>query len=385
MNLLLYDSCAYTQDDIMYCLSEMGVAYKNILYKLSDLSEDDFFTRSLKRILFEGNFDAVFSVNYFPVIAKVCNALHITYISWSYDSPLNIPDMETTLGFSTNYVFFFDRAEYEKYANMGFKTVYHMPLGINVTRLSRLTCTKKDFHKYHADISLVGQLYESSLPALLAPLSDYEKGYINAITEAQLHIYGYNFIEDLLTDRLMKQINQRYRDIGQNTVSLEKYGLAGVIAKQVTRMERMLLLNTLGEYFQVKLYSSQWEPSLENVGYSGTVDYYTQMPNVFRASGINLNPTLKCIKSGIPLRALDILGSGGFLLSNFQPELAENFENGSEVVMYDSLENAIELADFYLAHEDLRKSISQRGLQKAAEHFSYADRLKSIFRICRLS
>lgn len=385
MNLLLYDSCAYTQNDIMYCLSEMGVNYKNILYKLSNLSTDEFFSQRLEKILLEGSFDAVFSVNYFPIIATTCHALHIKYISWSYDSPLHIPDMESTLCYSTNHVFFFDRLEYEKYAGMGFRTVYHMPLGINISRLSKLACTKKDFQKYHADVSLVGQLYESTLPTLLAPLGDYEKGYIHAIVEAQLRVYGYCFIENVLTDHLLEKINCCYQDFGQTAISLEKHGLAGAIAKQVTRMERMLLLNALGETLQVKLYSNQWDPSLKNIDYKGTVNYYTQMPNVFRSSSINLNPTLKCIASGIPLRALDILGSGGFLLSNFQPELAENFENGAEAVMYDSLEDAVELAAFYLAHEDLRKSISQKGFLKAAERFSYSNQLKTIFHTCGLT
>ena len=53
-----------------------------------------------------------------------------------------------------------------------------------------------------------------------------------------------------------------------------------------------------------------------------------ELPCVFRYSKLNLNPTLKSIQSGIPLRALDIMGAKGVLLSNFQPELVEYFEDG---------------------------------------------------------
>ena len=39
---------------------------------------------------------------------------------------------------------------------------------------------------------------------------------------------------------------------------------------------------------------------------------------------------------------MDILGAGGFLLSNYQPELAEYFEDGKEVVMYHSRADLVE-------------------------------------------
>lgn len=52
----------------------------------------------------------------------------------------------------------------------------------------------------------------------------------------------------------------------------------------------------------------------------GPIDYYNEMPYVFNNSRINLNITLRSIKSGIPLRAMDICGAGGFLLSNYQAD-----------------------------------------------------------------
>lgn len=385
MNLLLYDSCSYTQTDIMDTLDEMGIKHKNIIYNFPDITHDDFFAYRFAKIIQENSFDAVFSTNYYPVVAEVCHKQSIKYISWSYDSPLNIPNMEETLGYPTNYVFFFDRIEYQKYADKGFTNVYHMPLGVNVSRLRNLTVTAKDCTQYSADIALVGQLYESSLPGLMIPLNDYLKGYINAITETQLRVYGYNFIEGMLTDDIMQQINDCYRAFGQTSVTLEKYGLACTIAKEVTRTERLVLLSTLADMYDVKLYSNQWDAALSAVTYGGTVNYYTQMPKVFRLSKINLNPSLRCIQSAIPLRALDIMGCGGFLLSNYQPELAEYFENGVELALYSSLEDAVAQAAYYLSHDDIRTQIAQKGLQKITEQFSYTDRLKEMFRICGLS
>ena len=103
------------------------------------------------------------------------------------------------------------------------------------------------------------------------------------------------------------------------------------------------------------------------------------MPCVFRHSKLNINPTLKSIQSGIPLRALDIMGARGVLLSNYQPELAEYFENEVDCIMYTCMEDAIAKADFYLKHDDLRQKIAVNGYQKVKQHFNYPTRLDEIF------
>ena len=108
------------------------------------------------------------------------------------------------------------------------------------------------------------------------------------------------------------------------------------------------------------------------------------MPGVFRFSKLNLNPTLKCIQSGIPLRALDIMGARGVLLSNYQPELAEHFIDGEDVIMYESMEDAFAKADFYLQHEDLRRQIANNGYLKVKEFFSYSEKINEMFQTADL-
>ncbi len=76
---------------------------------------------------------------------------------------------------------------------------------------------------------------------------------------------------------------------------------------------------------------------------------------------------------------MDILGAGGFLLSNYQPEIAENFIDGQDVVMYESIEDALEKAVFYKEHEEIRRRIAASGHDKAAELFSYDKQLGRIF------
>ena len=83
----------------------------------------------------------------------------------------------------------------------------------------------------------------------------------------------------------------------------------------------------------VSLFSSDKDERLQKVVQPGYVDYYTQMPQVFKKSRINLNISLKLIQSGVPLRVFDVLASGGFLMTNFQPEIVEMFVPGEELVI----------------------------------------------------
>lgn len=44
--------------------------------------------------------------------------------------------------------------------------------------------------------------------------------------------------------------------------------------------------------------------------------------------------TSKPIRTGLPLRIWDILGAGGFVLTNYQTEIPEYFEIGKDLETY---------------------------------------------------
>ena len=142
---------------------------------------------------------------------------------------------------------------------------------------------------------------------------------------------------------------------------------------------------TLSQHFSVALYAPSCPKVLDQVDYRGTVFYSSEMPKVFRLSKINLNITLKCIESGIPLRCMDILGSGGFLMSNYQPELLDYFENGREIVFYESTEDLVRKCQYYLTHEEERAAIARNGHDRAIELFSYEKQFSTIFNIAGLN
>lgn len=127
------------------------------------------------------------------------------------------------------------------------------------------------------------------------------------------------------------------------------------------------------------------EEALQNAGidYRGTVDYWTQKPKVFYNSRINLNVTMRNIRTGLPLRMFDIMGCEGFLLTNYQAEIASLFEQVRDLIVYESFDDCLKKAGYYLEHEDERRTIAENGYRKICAHHTYDHRIAEMLEILK--
>lgn len=381
MNILFFEWGAYTYKDTKEAFIKMGIGVKTVSYCFEDKNNDDFFIYRFTKELKGCSYDAVFSINYFPLVAECCHRENVKYISWSYDNPLNVYDIEATLLYPTNYVFLFDRVQASEFIKRGFDNVFHLPLAVNCERLDRIVPKAEDFARFGSSVSFVGKLYDSQFPLIFSCLDEYGKGYIESLISAQKELYGCFLLSEAVTDDFTSKISQRMKDKADTSVSKE--ALIYALSSEVTRRERLLLLGLLGKHLDVKLYSREINDILKDVKYMGSAGYLYEMPLVFKTSKINLNNTLKCIQSGIPLRVLDICGCKGFLLTNYQEELLEYFEPDRDIVLYESIGEAYEKALFYEKNDDARNRVALNGYGKAKELFDYKDRVRYMLEVSK--
>ncbi len=368
----------FTSNSIVYYLKKMGHEVKEATYYTpEDVYQDDRLVSLIKKDLKENSFDCVVTVNIWPLVARTCHEMRVPYLGWSYDSPQNLPTLQD-LDYDTNFLFIFDRAEVEIYHDLGIEQVYHLPLAADLERWDKVKAGGKKY-----DVSLLGKLYESTLPSLLNGMEEYEQGYIKGLIEAQQKIYGYFMLDELITEDLMKRINQGFQKKYPKAEKISKRQLAYSMGSYLTYRERLSLLRLLGPRANVHLFSYKIEeetkPLLKDITIHGEQSYEVGMPLVFKESKVNLNPSLRIIRSGISLRCMDILGCGGFLLSSYQPELAEYFALDEEIVLYDSLEDAVAKATFYATHDEIREAIAQRGYERVKQDFHYPGQLQKMF------
>ena len=340
----------------------------------------------LQKALEKSDCDFLFSFNYFPMISELCQKYGIKYVSWVYDSPYIHVYSYTVLN-SCNYIFLFDRAMYEELNGAGIPTVYYLPLGVNSKRMRRLGKQSPSMTpRYQGEISFVGGLYTEQKQQLyqkFQTMKEYTKGYLDGIIQAQMCVQGYNFIQEMLTDEVLAEMEKAYpTDPNASTVlpPAELYA-DYVLAREVTALERQKVLELLGREYTIKLYTYNEKTNIPGVQNMGKVDYYNEMPYVFRNSKINLNITLRSIKTGIPLRAWDIMGNGGFLLTNYQAELLDYFEPGKDFVYYEDMNDLREKVSYYLNHEEERKMIAENAMEKVCREHDLTSRISEMLKI----
>ena len=366
--------------------------------------------------------EAVISFNYFPIISMICRTCGIPYYAWVYDCP-HFTLYAKQINDACNHIGIFDREMVRQLEGYGVQTAYHVPLAADsgyfedvIARASRV-----EREKYRCDVSFVGSLYTDEYNYYELLLSGGNsvskadgtsqtewKSSINRTgledrTETAIIQQCFSYEEDYLRHavesggidmtRIQGVMEQQGMMLGEDYFAKpEDILLAAVLEKKVTVEERRLLLTALeavaaGPSADVlkdfRLYTgsaTKGLPTLDACNH-GTVDYHTQMPLVFAGSRINLNISLRSIHSGIPLRVLDIMACGGFVLSNRQPEIAEYFEEGVELVTFGSMEECIDKVQYYLSHEEERRQIAEAGYRKVKSEFSYESGLARLFEV----
>lgn len=384
MNILYLDWPCFGKVDVVFTLEQMGHTLSMFFHEDYNQRKSTIFDTAFDEFIENTAFDFCFSYNYYPVLSEACKRHNLKYVSVVYDSPLVMLYSYTLIN-PNNYVFLFDKEEFLAFKKAGIETVYYMPLPVNATIIDFLM--KKDYNhdKLSADVSFVGALYDEDHDFFnrLAGANDYLKGYLNGIMDAQLKVSGYNFIEEVLTPEIIAFLQQACPYL-QDSYGVETpaYIYSNYfINRKLTQIERKLLLSSVAANHNLRLYTLNKNAVIPGAENMGAVDYYSEMPYVFHNSKINLNITLRSIKSGIPLRCMDILGAGGFLLTNFQADFLDYFIPGEDFVYYEDEADLLQKIEYYLEHEEERKKIAENGHAKVMANHSYEICFQHIFEI----
>lgn len=363
MKILFYQWDSFLNKGIERAFKELEIEYEVFFYRLNDWEKDEIFVEQFTKAVKNSSYRIIFSVNFVPLISYICKQYGLPYISWVYDSPVHIRDL-SSMKHDCNTIYFFDRGQAECYSKLGIPA-RHMPLAASNDVFCK-TMPSGGQQNFAADISFVGKLYQTEYRYYTGGLPEYYRGYLEGMINAQQKIPVGYIMDELVADEQIAEIS----DI------MGKRELEFMLSSEITGRDRYLALALLSAHFEVALYSTDQCTELERIKERGYVDYYTQMPQVFIQSKINLNISLKTIRTGIPLRILDIIACNGFVLTNFQLELAEYFQIGEEIIVYENLEDLYQKAKFYLRHDSSRMKVIEKGVARIQRDFTFADRIK---------
>ncbi len=390
MKILFLDWKSYGNEDIATAarnLSQKGKDINLVMYPFDNHIENDDkdFMETFSADLKKEVPDFVMSFNYHPAVSKVCNEQGVKYVAWVYDNP-SLRLFSYTLINPCNYVFLFDSQVYELFASQGFKTVYYLPLAAAVSRYDGISVSEADRKRWGGKISFVGNLYHEShnyYDQIKDKLSDYSRGYIEGLMRSQMEISGLDIVEKSIPGRVMQEmVDALGAKPNYDGVETYEYIYANyVINRKMTAIERKEILEMIGEKHEVNLFTNDSEYLAAGINNRGKIDYYNDMPYVFKTTDINLNITLRSIQRGIPLRAMDILGCGGFLLTNYQEDMLRHFVPGEDFVYYESRQDLMDKIGYYLEKDQERRAIAESGYAKVKAQHTYEQRLEEIIDI----
>lgn len=385
MKLLFYRYGSICEPDIIAAFSELGHTTTEITEEITnkELSAQESI-RLVSNFLLDHPTDFVFSINFFPSLSEVCKIFKIRYICWIVDSPV-MELYSTSIQNAYNRVFLFDYVLYQEISPLNPDCIFYLPLAVNVKAKDAVisSASVQNRRVFASDVSFVGSLYtEKCAYDRLKNPPDYLNGYLNAIMKAQQKIYGYYFIENVLTDSIVEEFKAHFPNFytyPAKSYLTDKITLSQLyIGNKITAMERLETMKALSETFPTAIYTGSDTSALPQIHNRGLAKTLTEMPIIFHESKINLNTTAKAIRSALPLRIWDVLGSGGFLISNYQEEIPQYLTVGEHLDMYSSTEELIEKCHYYLSHEKERKEIAQNGYELVCTHHTYEIRLTQL-------
>lgn len=382
LSILFLHSDKIVLSGLMSGFMELGhnVEQAGFAVSLQNFSENE--KESVEMCLEEGHHDLVVTYDFSKSVSEACQAWGVKYLAWVYDSPLVELYTKSALN-EVNYISVFDRKQKERLKDVGLKHLYYYPLAAEVDNFGGVVIGKTDERKYSADISFVGTLYDQGWFERILDQADEEikedafrvAGSTRCIWDGKNNLWG------KAKEKTLQFMAEQEQQSTWDEYHMDKnyFNEALLLVRKANEIERITILNKLAEKYQVVLYTgSDAKGKLKNVRIRPKVDYLAVMPKIFHLSKINLNITSRSIESGLPQRIWDVMGVGGFMLTNYQPEIEEYFEIGKEIEVYHDLDELMEKVEYYLTHDEERVRIAMNGYKKVREYHTYKARLKQI-------
>ncbi|MDE7132451.1 MAG: glycosyltransferase [Lachnospiraceae bacterium] len=385
MRILYVHGTAKTEG-IINALRRLKVDVEVYPERLLDAFANEKKADELVSIIKEHEITHVMSIHLIDTIAVAVERANVIYISLIWDAPYY--KIFTTYGRMDNCRFsIFDKVDAQRFVDGGIRHVLYQPLAVDFEQIlewDKSCCTGGDHH-YNDEVCFVGQLYDNNFydefcNHLPQELQDY---FVGVFERAAFRWDGINRINGSVSNELVayiRKVTPGFQMVNFFDIADSTYFENGYLTRKVANIERICVLNLLAERFPVTLYttSKTAEQRLNNVKIMPPICSEQDLHYAFKNSKINLNISLKGIEGGTPQRVLDILGAGGFALTNYSPETAELFKEDEEIVMFRTPEELMEKVEYYLRHDEEREQIARNGHAKVMRCYTYEKKIKEL-------
>jgi len=311
--------------------------------------------------------DLFFTVNHLGfdasgAVASILEQVELPAASWFVDSPayilLNSPGAVSDVIVTPVW----ERTELAVLKGAGFKHFFHLPLATDPLLMSVGTeCASDD---------RVGFVGDSMVEASGRWASKLPANKNNALWL------------DRAVGRMLdgRQNSPLDPDLPVAWETRDRLNFASAVVLEATRRYRRNALGGLEGNSLTVWGDDGWEGNLP----SGAIrrpklDYYLELPEVYRRTGVNLNFTSFQMPTAVNQRAFDVPAAGGFLLADDQSDLHELFSD-AELATFSDPDDLPKKALYYKEKRSERERISRKARERILAEHTYFHRVKEIVR-----
>ncbi len=379
LNEIKYDDLAW-----VFVKNSMDAEIIDTGVSVDSIDEED--SQSIYDKLCENGIDVAITMDFSPAVSDACMKKGAKYVSWIYDAPQQAL-FNNQIKNDCNYIFSFDKEQVNDIERLGASHVFHFPLATNHFRNSGLVIEENDLKRYGCDISFVGNLYNDDYYLrVYEDASECLREEMNRVSDEIFGKWVGRSLRECLSDAALKELKE-IRGTKSGSGALMEDGLfysTKLFASHIAHKERCEIARRLSEY-DFRLYTGSDASGLEGVDVRPYLSYDEELPKAYHLSKINLNISLHSITSGVPLRVFDIMGVGGFMLTNYQPEVEELFSIGKDIEVYSSIEELEDKVRYYVKNEDKRNRIALKGYHTVSEKYNYEVAFKKIMELAEIT
>lgn len=376
--ILLLTSQFFLMGEIVAACQRQGVPHMFINMDAKEMDLDQFVVRISSAIdTFRPDF--VLTVNHLGVdqegyLNALLHKFKLPLASWFVDNPLLILPAYKGQADSNTTIFTWDADRMDALREMGFSTIFYLPLGTDQTRfLPSKGCTES---KWARDISFVGnsmvhktakRLEVSRITGLLA---EKYKEVAHAFGQGDEHSVV-NFLRDNYPELLPEYENK--------LTPHRKLSFETLVIWQATLEYRLSCVKQILKFHPLIVGDDGWSKLLgtdQRWDYHRELSYYTDLPRFYPCSKINFNCTSQQMKGAVNQRVFDVPACNGFILTDHRYQMENLFEPGKEIAVYNSIDEIPQLVEKYLEDEPARKQIIKAARKRILAEHTYDCRLK---------
>ncbi|MFV0423278.1 CgeB family protein [Oleidesulfovibrio sp.] len=382
--ILLITSQYFLMGEVVSAFKRMGIEYELLSLGDDAIGQNEFVEHLLTAVIkFKPDF--ALTINHLGVdregiLMELLERLQLPLASWFVDNPHLILYLYNKLVSPWTALFTWDADNLDSLKQLGFKHVFHLPLG---TDPSRFVPSKKlaQQHPLQADVSFVG----NSMVYKVAQRMKAGRFPASMLREYKQVAAGFSRSNERDVRRYLKADHPNVLAAYEKLPEPEqRLAYETMITWEATRQYRSncvrqtLIFNPLivgdkGWQITFKNDRNKWRSHKE-------LSYYSDLPWFYPLSAINFNCTSKQMKGAVNQRVFDVPACGAFVLTDWRYQMDELFEPQKEVAFYSEPKEAADMIRFYLANPSARNSIASAARKRILNEHTYEHRLQRLIR-----